>query len=68
MIVLLLFLTLQIRKNLVYTALLRLNRSYYSNVTNKDHIPVVPVCSYLNADTDKLTIFKDNKGEVGIYR
>lgn len=56
-------------KNLVFTALLRLNRSrsYYSNVTNKDHIPVVPVRTYLNAYTDKLTIFKDNKGEVGIY-
>ena len=28
----------------------------------------VPVASYLNADTDKLKIIKDNKGKSGIYR
>lgn len=55
---------------MVFTALLRLNRSrsYYSNVTNKDNLSVVPVRSYLNADTDKFTNLKVNKGEVGIYR
>ncbi|MCZ6909980.1 MAG: hypothetical protein O7C56_02785, partial [Rickettsia endosymbiont of Ixodes persulcatus] len=42
---------------LIFTALLGLNRSrsYYTNATNKDNISIVPVRSYLNADTDKFT-------------
>lgn len=31
-------------------------------------LDLVPVASYLNADTDKFKIIKDNKGKSGIYR
>jgi hypothetical protein len=29
---------------------------------------IMPVLTYLNADTDKTLIFKENKGKCGIYR
>lgn len=31
------------------------------------HSICVPVKFYLNADTDKLQILKDNKGKAGVY-
>ena len=55
---------------MVFSTLLGLNhfRFYYSNATYEDNLPIVPVRSYLNADTDKFAILEDNRGKVGVYR
>jgi len=31
-------------------------------------LSIVPVATYLNSDTDKLSIIKDNKGKSGVYK
>lgn len=45
-------------------------RYYNTNNNNNDNndILCVPVASYLNADTQKYIILKDNKDKLGIYR
>lgn len=35
---------------------------------NINLISIVPICSYLNADTQNKQIYKDNKGKAGIYK
>jgi hypothetical protein len=35
---------------------------------NINLISIVPICSYLNADTQKEQIIKDNIKKAGIYR
>jgi hypothetical protein len=35
---------------------------------NNNNLSVVPVISYINADTSKFAIFMENKGKCGIYR
>jgi hypothetical protein len=39
-------------------------------IPNSDYIylSIVPVVTYLNGDTDKLSIIKENKGKSGVYK
>lgn len=41
---------------------------YGSNFYNINLLAVSPVLTYLNADTDKLSILRDNRGKPGVYR
>lgn len=41
---------------------------YGFNMEDINLLAFSPVLTYLNADTDKLSIFKDNRGKSGVYR
>lgn len=41
---------------------------YGSNFDDLNLLAASPVLTYLNAETDKLSILKDNRGKSGVYR
>lgn len=41
---------------------------YGFKLDDQNFLAAFPVLTYLNADTDKLSIFKDNRGKSGVYR
>ena len=41
---------------------------YGSNLDDPNLLASSPVLTYLNADTEKLSILKDNRGKSGVYR
>lgn len=49
-------------RNQLFLRKLSLRRTYSTDNT------VIPIKKYINADTEKLQILKDNKGKAGIYR